>query len=301
MILLFGAGGQLGQELAGQAMRAGVPLIPLSHAQVDIADQRSVGRAINESRALMVVNAAAYNKVDEAESEPEAAYKVNAVGAAVVAQACADAGLPLVHLSTDYVFDGSKGGAYHENDSVAPLGAYGRTKAEGERAVRRLNPKHLILRTAWLYGVHGKNFLKTMLRLAAERDELHVVADQRGSPTSTADLAEAILHIRTRLGSVPWGTYHFAGTGETTWHGFASRIVEAQAAFTGRRPEVKKITLADFPAKARRPQNSVLDSSRFAAVFGFKAEPWEQAVDRTVAELQQREEKPLRRTFAILS
>ena len=285
MILLFGAGGQLGKEVAGQAMRAALPLIPLSHAQIDITDPRSVRRAINRSRAVMVVNAAAYTNVEQAESEPEAAFKVNVVGTAVIAEACAEADLPLVHLSTDYVFDGSKDGAHHENDSVAPLGAYGRTKAEGEQAVRRLNPKHLILRTAWLYGVHGKNFLKTILRLASERDELHVVADQRGSPTSSADLAEAILRIPPRLGSVPWGTYHFAGTGKTTWHGFASRIVEAQAVFTGRRPKVNAIATADFPTKARRPQNSVLDSSRFAAVFGFKAEPWEQAVDRTVAEL----------------
>jgi len=284
MILLLGAGGQLGQEVARRAIRTGLPLIPVSHAQVDITYPRSVGRAIDKSRAVMVVNAAAYTNVDQAESEPEVAFKANVVGATVIAEACVERDLPVVHISTDYVFDGSKDGAHHENDSVAPLGVYGRTKTEGEQAVRRLNPKHLILRTAWLYGVH-ENFLKTILRLASERHELHVVADQRGSPTSSTDLAEAILRIPPRLGSQPWGTYHFAGTGETTWHGLASRIVGAQAVFTGRRPKVNAIATADFPTKARRPQNSALDSSRFAAAFGFKAEPWERAVDRTVAEL----------------
>ncbi len=285
MILLFGADGQLGQEFAGRARRAGVPLVPLSRQQADITESQAVAGAIDQTGVVLVVYAAAYSKIEQAESEPEAAFRVNAVGAGVIAKACADANLPIIHISSDYVFDGSTGRAYREDDPVAPLGVYGRSKAEGEQAVRRFNPKHLILRTAWLYGVHGQNFLKTMLRLAAERDELRVVADQRGSRTSTADLAEAILRIRPRLGSAPWGTYHFAGGGETTWHGFASRIVEAQAHVTGRRPRVKAIATADFPVKAKWPQNSVLDSSHFAAAFGFRAEPWEQAVDRTVAEL----------------
>jgi dTDP-4-dehydrorhamnose reductase len=168
---------------------------------------------------------------------------------------------------------------------VAPLGVYGRSKAEGEQAVRQLSRKHVIVRTAWLYGMYGQNFLKTILRLAAERDELRIVADQWGSPTCSADLAEAIFRIQRKLGDAPWGTYHFAGQGKTTWHGLASRIVDAQARLTGRRPKVKAITTAEFPVKAKRPPNSVLDSSRFAEVFGFYAAPWEQAVDRTVATL----------------
>ncbi len=285
MILLFGADGQLGQELVGAARRADVSLVPLGDQQADITDKQTVLRAIQKSDNELVVNAAAYTKVDRAEEEPEVAFRVNATGAAIIAEGCADANVPLVHISSDYVFDGRKASAYCEDDPVAPLGVYGRTKAEGEEAVRRLNPKHLILRTSWLYGVYGQNFLKTMLRLAAERDELRVVIDQWGSPTSTADLAEAILRIRRSLGAAPWGTYHFAGGGETTWHGFASRVVAAQAGFTGRRPNIKAITTAEFPTKARRPQNSVLDSSRFAAAFGFRAGPWEQAVDNTVAKL----------------
>jgi dTDP-4-dehydrorhamnose reductase len=285
MIVLFGAGGQLGRELAGRAMRDRLPLVPFDHQQADITDPQAVGIAIDKSDTALVVNAAAYTKVEQAESEPEEAFRVNAIGAAVIAKACADSDLPLLHISSDYVFDGSKGSAYTEDDPIAPLSVYGQSKAEGEQAVRRLNPKHLILRTAWLYGVHGQNFLKMILRLAAERDEISVSADQRGSPTSTADLAEAIFRIQSNIHSIQWGTYHVAGRGDTTWHGFASRIVDAQAVFTGRRPKVKAITTTNFPAKARRPQYSVLDSSRFAAAVGFKAGPWELAVDRTVAEL----------------
>lgn len=285
MILLFGGNGQLGNELVDRARLIGVPVFALSRQQADITEPQAIAGVIDQAGIEFVVNAAAYSKVDQAESEPDEAFRVNAVGAGVIAKACADADLPLVHISSDYVFDGSSSCGYREDHPVAPLGVYGRSKVEGEQAVRRLNQKHMILRTAWLYGAHGRNFLKTMLRLIAQQDELRVVADQWGSPTATAELAEAILRIRPKLGAAQWGTYHFAGSGKTTWHGFASRIVEAQARFTGRRPRVKAIATADFPVKARRPQNSVLDSSRFDAAFGFKAEPWEKAVDRTIAEL----------------
>ena len=182
MILLFGADGQLGQELVGRARRAGVPIVAVGREQADITDSFAVVKAINQTGIGLVVNAAAYTKVDQAESVPEQAFKVNAVGPAIIAEACFDADLPLVQISTDYVFDGKTGGTHREDEPVAPLGVYGRSKAEGENAVRRLNQKHVILRTAWLYGVYGQNFLKTIIRLAAERDELRVVADQWGSP-----------------------------------------------------------------------------------------------------------------------
>jgi dTDP-4-dehydrorhamnose reductase len=285
VILLFGAGGQLGRELTARANALGEPLVALSRQDADISDPPAIARALDRAKATMVVNAAAYTKVDQAESEPEAAFAANETGAVVLAEACARAGLPLVHISTDYVFDGSKAGAYVEDDAVAPLGVYGRSKLAGEQAVRERNPRHVILRTAWVYGAYGQNFLKTMLRLAAERDELRVVADQRGSPTATADIAEAILHVGRKLRDAPWGTYHFAGSGETSWHGFAAHIVAAQAPFTGRRPPVTAIATADFPTKATRPRNSVLDSSRFATVFGYKAEPWDVATDRTVGQI----------------
>ncbi len=192
--------------------------------------------------------------------------------------------MPLVHLSTDYVFDGKKSGAYVENDPIAPLSVYGRTKAEGEAAVREAQPHHVILRTSWVYGVHGKNFLKTVLRLASERDEFTMVADQFGCPTATADIAEAIVLLAPRLvaDANVSGTYHFAGTGRTSWHGFATEIVARQRPFTGRNPRVVPIATADFKTAARRPANSVLDSGRFRAIFGHSARPWQERVAETV-------------------
>ncbi len=287
MILVFGGGGQLASELVEMAAADGTALTAVTWQQADITDPAQVARAIDDARPSLVVNAAAYTAVDKAESEPELAMAVNADGPGVVAAACAAAGVPLVHVSTDYVFDGEKAGPYREDDPIAPLGVYGRSKAAGESAVRESWSRHLILRTAWLYGIYGSNFLKTMLRLAAERDELNVVADQRGSPTSTADLARAILVAAAALrrGAAPWGTYHVTGAGETTWHGFASRIVEAQAPVTGRHPRVNPITTAEYRTAARRPRNSVLDCSRFAATFGYRAPDWTVSVDRTVAAL----------------
>jgi dTDP-4-dehydrorhamnose reductase len=282
VILLFGANGQLGQELSRTCAERGVALAALSRAQADIADADAVHGAIAAHRPALVVNAAAYTKVDLAESEVEAARQGNEIGPKLLAQSCAAASLPLVHVSTDYVFDGTKSGAYVETDPVAPTGSYGRSKAAGEEAVRAAHPRHVILRTAWVYGEFGNNFLKTMLRLAATRDELRVVADQRGCPTATDDLAAAILTIAPRLtaGEDVWGTYHFAGTGATTWHGFASRIVAAQAPLTGRAPRVTPITTADYPTPARRPANSELDSEKFARAFGFRAQRWEEQTDR---------------------
>lgn len=287
MILLFGAGGQLGQELVARATFRSVPLQALTRAEIDIADEAAIRGAIARARPSVIVNAAAYTKVDKAESEPDAARRANAIAPALLARAARAADAALVHISTDYVFDGSKTGAYTEADPVSPLGVYGRSKAEGEDAVRAALPRHLIVRTSWVYGAYGHNILKTVLRLAAERDELRFVADQRGCPTSTHDLAEAILGIAPRLAAREplSGTYHFAGTGATTWHGFVERVVAAQAAFTGRRPRVIPITTADYPTPARRPANSELASGLFAATFGIRAEPWERRVEATVTQL----------------
>ena len=287
MILLFGGGGQLGRELTALAAARSVSLRAPAHAEADIAEPESVAAAIAAAHPAIVVNAAAYTKVDEAETEIAAATRGNATGPAVLAEACARAHLPLVHVSTDYVFDGTKAGAYVESDPVAPSSVYGRTKADGEAAVRTRHREHLILRTSWVYGVHGRNMLKTALRLARERDELRFVADQRGCPTSTADLAEAILHVAPRLatGEPLFGTYHFAGTGAATWYDFVCHIVAVQAETTGRRPRVVPIATAEYPTPARRPANSELDSSRFAATFGFRAQPWRTGVERAVREL----------------
>jgi dTDP-4-dehydrorhamnose reductase len=287
VILLFGAGGQLGQAATHLAHRRSLAFRALSRSEADVADRSAVELALRELSPGLVVNAAAYTKVDAAESEIEEAVRSNAEGPAILAELCATSGIPLVHISTDYVFDGTKAGAYLETDRVAPLGVYGRTKAAGEEAIRTRHREHVILRTSWLYGAFGHNLLKTVLRLARERDELRFVADQRGCPTSTADVAEAILHIAPRLQAQEpvWGTYHFAGTGVTTWHGFVGAIVAAQSAITGRDPKVVPITSAEYPTPARRPANSELDSGLFAQTFGVRAEPWEKRVASTVKAL----------------
>jgi dTDP-4-dehydrorhamnose reductase len=290
VILVFGRG-QVGEALAEKAAVADVPLTALSHGEADIADAADVAEALARIRPAFLVNAAAYTAVDKAESEPDAARRANEEGPRVLAEAAARHGIPLLHISTDYVFDGAKQGAYVEDDPTAPLGVYGATKLAGEEAVRVALPEHVILRTAWVYARHGRNFLKTMLKLADERPELRVVADQRGSPTSADDIAAAILRVAeaAKEGRARWGTYHFAGTGETTWHGFATRIVAEQAALTGKRPEVVPITTADHPTPARRPANSVLDSSRFASAFGYRARPWEEETRRIVQSLLSKE------------
>jgi dTDP-4-dehydrorhamnose reductase len=283
-LLVFGGYGQLGRELGDLAAAHNVHAKLLRRSQADVADAEAVMRAIMEDRPDVVVNAAAYTKVDDAEAHAEEAFRTNEHGAAAVARACASVNIPLIHVSTDYVFDGSKTGPYREEDRPAPLGVYGSSKAAGEAAVRRHCERHLILRTSWLYGVHGSNFLKTMLRLAREKDELRVVADQRGCPTGTRDLAQAILVAARHVSSQPRvsGTYHHAGTGVTTWHAFATEIVAAQAAYSGRQPPVRAIVTADLKTSAPRPMNSELDSSRFADTFGLRALHWQQRTRQVV-------------------
>ncbi|WP_245263197.1 dTDP-4-dehydrorhamnose reductase [Azorhizobium doebereinerae] len=283
-ILLFGADGQLGRELTALAAERGLDLRGLNRAAVDITDPAAVARALEANRPDVVVNAAAYTAVDKAESEPDLAARVNAGAPGLIAERCARYRTPLIHISTDYVFDGTKAGAYAESDPIAPLGVYGRTKAAGEAAIRAAGERHLILRTSWVYGVHGANFLKTMLRLAGDRDRLTIVADQRGCPTATRDIAEGILAAAAPAvtGAARWGTYHLAGRGVTTWHGFAQEIIARAARHTGRTPEVAPITTADYPTPARRPANSELNSQLFERTFGFKAAPWQQRTAEVV-------------------
>jgi dTDP-4-dehydrorhamnose reductase len=286
VILVFGAGGQLGQEILARAAARSIPVLGVTHQQADIADPAGVGRAIGAARPSIVVNAAAYNAVDRAEREPEAAFRVNADGPGVLARACSRSGLALVHISTDYVF-GARPGPHAEQDATAPLNAYGRSKKAGEEAVRVACRQHLILRTAWLFGSYGTNFLKTYLRLAATQDELRIVADQWGSPTWTGDLADAIFSAAEACatGDERWGTYHVAGSAPASRFELAAHIVHVQAALTGRRPAVVPISAAQYSAPAPRPSNSVLDSSKFAASFGLRPGDWRTAVDRLVPQL----------------
>jgi dTDP-4-dehydrorhamnose reductase len=287
VILVFGGNGQLGQELSRAAEARAVPLRGLAHAEADIADAAAVTAALLRWKPDLVVNAAAYTKVDHAEIRIEEARRGNEVGPATLAAACADAGIPLVHVSTDYVFDGTKDGAYVESDAVSPLSIYGKTKAAGEDAVRRAHKHHVILRTAWVYSEFGHNFLKTILRLAQTRDELRIVADQRGSPTSAREIAAAILHLAPLLmrDQNLAGTYHFTAGGLTSWHGFASRVVAAAAPVTGRNPRVIAISTADYPTPARRPANSQLDYRLFVEKFGFAPRHWTEEVDATTRTL----------------
>jgi dTDP-4-dehydrorhamnose reductase len=284
LILVFGGGGQLGQELTARAAESGVAIMAFDRASADIADATAVAKAIAAASPSLIVNAAAYNAVDNAEFDAAAATKGNVAGPATLAAAARRAGVPLVHISTDSVFDGAKGSPYGEDDKPAPLNAYGRSKLAGEEAVRRETPEHFILRTAWVFSARAKNFLKTIVALAAERDELSVVIDQTSSPTAARDLADAILLLAAH-GKGRWGTYHVAGRGSASRHAMASAIVAEQSRFTGRNPWVKAVSAGSFGAAAPRPRYSALDSSRVIETFGSRPRHWRDAVAETVAEL----------------
>jgi len=285
-VLIIGTTGQLARELHREPALAEVTLVPAE--KVDLADAPRVQALVERAHPQLIINAAAYTAVDRAETESERAYAINEHGPATLAAQCAQRNIPLFHVSTDYVFDGSKRSAYVETDATTPLGVYGASKLAGELQVRRILERHLIVRTSWVFSAHGQNFVKTMLRLAAERDELRVVADQHGRPTAAAALAKALLTLARRLArgdSLPWGTYHFAGRGETTWHGFASAIVEAQGEYTKRRPIVTPIATSDYPTPAKRPQNSVLDTTRFENLLGITPPAWREGLDAVLREL----------------
>jgi dTDP-4-dehydrorhamnose reductase len=286
-LLVFGGASQLGREIAAQATESGISATILQRSEADITDGQVVADWIARSRPDVVVNAAAYTNVDQAQSHGERAFLVNGTAPGILADACARAKIPLVHVSTDYVFDGTKHVAYVEDDPIAPLNVYGQSKAAGESAIRKIHDRHLILRTSWLYSIHGSNFLKTILKRGREGAELRVVSDQRGCPTGAADLAEAILRVAPRLaaGEPVWGTYHFAGTGVTTWYGFATEIIAAQASSTGIRPKISAVSSAEYPTPAKRPANSELDSSLFAMTFGFRAKDWRERTREVVRTL----------------
>ena len=287
-VMLVGADGQLGWEVVRRAPKASIPCNALDIAQLDITQRDEVLRAVDRLDPAVIVNAAAYTAVDKAESDAEAVYAVNCEGAAHLAQAAAAADVPLIHISTDYVFDGAKQAPYLESDPAAPLGIYGLSKLAGEEAVREACPRHVILRTSWLYGVHGTNFVKTMLRLGRERERLRVVDDQHGSPTFAGDLADAILTLAGRLRSGDWphtgfGTFHLTGQGATTWCGFAREIFAAAAPTLGREPEIEPISTTDYPTAATRPLYSVLECGRIARIHGIALRAWQPALVQTMA------------------
>lgn len=288
-ILVIGADGQLGWELCRKGNEEGFRIIPLDLPDFDITNPSQVKKAFSETDASVVINAAAYTAVDKAESEPERAFAVNRDGPANLAYSCAEAGIPLIHISTDYVFDGNKKSPYFETDTVSPLGVYGKSKADGEKEVRKHLQAHIILRTAWLYGVHGHNFVKTILRLGGEKEVLRVVADQYGCPTYAADLAEAALVIADRLldgSNTPYGTYHYCGRGSTSWHGFAEKIVElAGNHFPLKVKTLEPIKTEEYHTPAKRPADSVLDCSLIKEFFGIRSKPWQESLNRMIERL----------------
>ena len=287
--LVTGAQGQVGQALVDAAPEA---VIGLDRAALDITDVEAVQRAVAMYAPDVVINAAAYTAVDRAEEEPDHAFAVNRDGAAHLAMACADERIPLLHISTDYVFDGAKPEPYDETDEPNPLGVYGASKWAGEEAVRAHLEHYIILRTAWVFSAHGHNFVKTILRLARERETLRVVADQHGHPTSASAIAEALLTLAQSVIAEPgrWGTYHFAGQPPTTWHGFAEAIIEeAQAHMPLAVRVVEPIPTAAYPTPARRPQYAGLNTTRFSEAFGMAMPDWRSGlhavVDRVVGAL----------------
>jgi dTDP-4-dehydrorhamnose reductase len=279
-LLVTGANGQLGRELLRRGAARGFTTVGQARAELDITDQDAVERAIDAAHADLVVNAAAYTAVDQAESEPDRAYAVNAEGTRLLARACAARGLPMIHVSTDYVFDGAKAQGYVEDDPVGPLSVYGASKEAGERALREELAGHVILRTAWVYSAHSRNFVLTMLQLAAKQDVLRVVGDQHGSPTAAGDLADAILTVAGRLDGTPGqhGTFHFAGSGVTSWAGFAQAVM-ALCLPPGRPPPaIVPIATAEFPRPARRPASSLLLCGKIGRIYQIEPRPWREAL-----------------------
>ena len=289
-ILLTGKNGQVGWELQRTLQPVG-KVAAFSHAGLDLADAAAIRSKLDEVRPDVIVNAAAYTAVDKAESEPELAHEVNAVAPALLAQEAARRGALLIHYSTDYVYDGAKAAPYVESDKTNPLGAYGRSKLAGEEGIRAAGCDHLIFRTSWVYAARGANFLRTILRLAAEREELRIVMDQIGAPTWARLIAEATaLALRQALaerrhGRFESGLFHLACAGETSWHGFASAIVAGRSGL--RVKTVTPITTADYPLPAPRPANSRLDTSAFRARFGLALPDWRDCLPLCLEEIPQ--------------
>lgn len=278
-ILVCGAGGQVGHELVDRANKYGLEALSMTREQLDITDADQVAAVVALLKPGMIINAAAYTHVDNAETHSEQAFAVNREGAARLAEAARYACIPLLHISTDYVFSGEAREPYREEDEVEPTGVYGASKLAGEEAIRAVLDEHLILRTSWVYGAHGHNFVRTMLRLGRQRDSLSVVADQFGCPTQAGSIADVLLQLAQRYareGSLAWGLYHYSGRSPCTWFDFAVEIFR-QAAAKGmlpKQPQVSSITTAQYPTPARRPAWSVLDCTRFETTFGIATHDW---------------------------
>jgi len=292
-LLVTGANGQLGQCLADQLKAQGIAHTLLSRQEADINDTVVLEKIIANKGITVIINAAAYTAVDKAESEPELARRVNEEGPAALAKLCSRFDIPLLHVSTDYVFDGNSQTPYTEADQTNPTGIYGQTKLNGEIAVQRNCPKHIILRTAWVFSEYGNNFMKTMLRLAKERDTLGVVADQIGCPTYAGDIAKTLISIARQIHiaehnnngtQAHYGVYHYAGNEAVSWHGFATTIFEAafQSGAINAIPTVNAISTEAYPTPAKRPAYSVLCTTKVHTDYDVKASAWREAIENIV-------------------
>lgn len=295
-ILLTGVNGQVGYALQKKLIQHEV--VALNREQLDLSDADAIRRVVQSIRPDLIINPAAYTGVDKAETEPDLAFAINAVAPQILAEEAAKINAALIHFSTDYVYDGFKTGAYVETDIVNPLSTYGKSKLAGEVAIRSVGLPHLILRTSWVYGAYGKNFLKTILRLAGERDSLRIVADQYGAPTSNESIADAVVSLLTAWDSEnlnQTGVYHLTNQGKTSWHGFSAAIVDEynQLAAAKNWPSLKTtvenitpITAADYPTPAARPTNSSLDNNQLKQVFNVELPTWQQGLKRVIQTIE---------------
>lgn len=278
-VLVTGGSGQVGTELRALGPKLGFEVLAPGRAELDLSSSCAIDRLLDREPLAAIINCAAYTAVDKAESEAELAFAVNAAAPGLIAKEAAARTIPLLHVSTDYVFDGARDDFYVEDDPVAPLGVYGASKLDGERAIEACHPAAVILRTAWVVSPHGHNFVKTMLRVGAERKRLRVVDDQRGSPTSARDIARTLLAIAGRGDAR--GTYHFVNSGEASWWDLARFVFDR----AGLDVEVEPITTADYPTPARRPANSRLSTTKLQHELGITPRPWQEAVGEVVDEL----------------
>ena len=282
-ILLTGGTGQVGQAVLRHAHKRGLNIVAPDRAQMDLTNAQSIADMVASRRWSAVINCAAYTAVDRAETDAELAEQVNAVAPAIFATETAKLDIPLIHVSTDYVFDGSKDSPYIEDDKVNPLGVYGRTKEAGESAVRTLNPRHAIIRTAWVVSAGSANFVNTMIRLASERPEISVVNDQIGCPSSATDIAETLLAVAEHP-HAQYGTWHFVNGGEASWYDLAARIFANMKQRRLTTPSLHAIPTSQYPTPAKRPGNSRLSTLAIARDFGIKPRHWHDAIDEILAE-----------------
>lgn len=288
-LLLLGGTGQVGREFLSLDAGKDVEVVAPSHQEIDLMNSQVIAGIIGDQPWNVVINAAAYNNVDRAESEKAAAFAINAEAPSRLAAETARKGIPLIHISTDYVFDGRKNAAYVETDATAPLNVYGHSKLAGERNVYNANPRHIILRTSWVYSPHGHNFVTTILRYAGERDRLTVVDDQRGCPTAARDIATACRDIALLCGNgsdrVAYGIYHLAGDGAASRFEFAKTIVEMASTRLARVPQIVPIRAVDYPTPAVRPADTRLDCTAIMRSFGTTLRPWQDGLDETLRQL----------------